>query len=316
MPGKDRKGYDFMRSCIYCGKSLGKDEVCDCPQAVKKRAEKAESAQTASNSGNERKTENGQYSYTQNTAGKDSYNTNANQSGTSYRTGYTEPKKGAAYYKRIIKRKFEDLKYSVKNSGSFFSSLFDFIKRFSFTPVDSVSYNNSVSLPKAVVITVINALILGMSAMLLAIGVRYHSRFTGLWSVFMRSDLNIFTFFRGVLQYALLVFVMLYVLWLIIYFMDKLLMRSAVRFRDFLPRFVTTTIPVTVMGVVGVVLGLFSIYATVMFAVCGVVAWIILTYEALRTYWSPRGANSVFYMMILAFLLFSIVLFNLWRFIF
>ena len=64
-----------MRSCIYCGRDLEKDEKCGCPGAVNARRAKENAENSAGNG------ENWQA------------NTNSGWQDNTYRTGYTTKKK-------------------------------------------------------------------------------------------------------------------------------------------------------------------------------------------------------------------------------
>ena len=74
-----------MRSCIYCGRELEKDEVCNCPQSVARRAAKNnESAKSDANDKNTQKENTHHYQKKDNTNNyKNPYRTE-----TSYKTGY------------------------------------------------------------------------------------------------------------------------------------------------------------------------------------------------------------------------------------
>ncbi len=302
-----------MRSCIYCGRTLEKDEVCQCPQAVKHREARKNSEQQASSAGSQ--------------AGDGANNT--------YHTGYTsdertkeEKREKKKVKKEQAKRKKEDEKRrrserfrahadhaadSVRHSGSVISDLFAFMRRFSLTPVDGVSYPEDMSVPRYVILSAFNSIVLGFGVYFLRIGFAAGKRFTGILSVLLSPAVKLTAFLSGLLKCAAMVFLLLYVLWVILYLLDRIVMKSSMRFRDFLPRFACTTVPVTLIGAAGAVLGLFSIYSTVMLAGAAIVCFIVLTYEALRTQWSSKGPNAVLYIMTLAFFIFFAVAFNIWR---
>ncbi len=296
-----------MRSCIYCGKTLAKDEVCNCAQAVKHREEK-ERAQKA----NDASAKNTSYTDTSSTTYHTGYSDTGEKKHKKERVKKERPKKEHAQKAwRDTAGGFKSQVNDMKRGG--FRELFADMRRFCVRPLDGVAYPENLSTLKYVIMSLINSLLLGLGVYFLRIGFAGGKRFTGLLSVFLSSDINLGSFFAGWVQYSVFVLILLYLLWFVFFLTDKILMKTRIKFADFLPRFVSATIPVTFVCLIGAVLSLFSIYASAMFTGVGVVMFIILTYEALKVQWSSRGSNAVLYTMSVGYLIFFIFMFNLWR---
>ena len=141
---------------------------------------------------------------------------------------------------------------------------------------------------------------------------------------FISSRLNIMVFapkyhLKELLKFAgygtfsgvILICLFLLVLWLA----NKVVTRRSVSFGDFAVRPVSAMIPVLVFGIFGIIINFFTIYGTIMLFLTGVIMWIIMTYEALRSEWSSMSSTKAMYAIALSFFVFFVVVFNVLRLI-
>ena len=271
-----------MRSCVYCGRTLEKDEKCSCPQSVR--------ARNAKNN-----------AYTNNESSENTFN-------ETYTTGYTKKEKKNRFSKLKNFWKERKLKRNTGGVGYFISS---FLKE----PVNTIAsppYLNSVGI-------ILIALVAGM--VLAGGGYFLSSLFGGVINILSQSFAIpvlrtysiggfLFTAVFGGLALALSIFVVFSVFWCI----DRFILKRATPFFAFVTRLSYAILPVVLLGIVGIVIGFFSLYALLMFYVAGIVMWIILTYEALGYEWSFMDKSRIFYFVTVGLVFALIIGFNILRF--
>lgn len=299
-----------MRSCAYCGKDLAAGEVCDCPGSVRARNAKnggsgaghsSESAASESSTGSSQSTYSG---WQENT----------------YQTGYTKKDKKKKFHHKFKFRKPKGFnKDEFKGAASGVSG---FTKRFIHDPVNTVSNPGHLSMVQIILLVVLIALVMSVGGFfaytrVIAVYIRQLMTMTASTEVpFINSMLSTYhikqlltTALYGTVSITLLTF--LY--FLVLYLVNRFILRQRTAFSDFLVRPAAAMIPILVFGLVGIAINFFSVYAMIMLFLTGLVMWIVLTYEGLRSEWSFLPAVRVMYMMALSFFIFFVVLFNIFR---
>ena len=285
-------------------------EVCDCPGAV--RARNAKNRGTGASSGSE-STSSGS------SAGRGQSSYSGWQENT-YQTGYTKKDK-----KKKFRRKFKFRKPKGFNREEFkgaASGVSGFTKRFIHDPVNTVSNPGHLSIIQIILLIVLISLVLsvgGFFAYTRVISVsitRLMSMSGGAEIPLMNSMLPTYhikqlltTALYGTVSITLLAFLYL----LVMYLVNRFILRRSTGFSDFIVRPAAAMIPLLVFGLVGIAVNFFSVYAMIMLFLTGLVLWIVLTYEALRSEWSSLPAVRVMYMMALSFFIFFVILFNIFR---
>lgn len=265
-----------MRSCIYCGRDLEKDEKCNCPGAMRARQTKTESTAGADNT-SEKHTEN-QYSGWQN---------------NTYQTGYTKKKKK-------FKFKFKKPNFRRHDFRADAGAVKGFTRRFLHDPVNTVSSPGYLNPVQIVLILLITAVGLSLCCFFTAQHV-----IPGIYKLPQLLEYALY----GTLSFTGLEFAFILVLFLI----NKFILRNRRKFMEFATAPVAAMIPLMLLSLVGAGINFFSIYATVMLVLTGGVMNIILTYEAMRSEWSFAPATRIMYLIGISYFLFFVVAFNLIR---
>jgi len=268
-----------MRSCAYCGKELATDEKCDCRMSSARQY----------NNTSETKTD---------TKSKDTSEWHK----SSYQTGYT--KKEKKKFRNIFKKKTRN--YTASDFKEAANHVSGFTKSFLRDPVSTVSDPGSLNLLQAILIIVISAL--GISFSLYMILFRFIQTATE-----FRLIQQIGTFLPKVLGGTITTGGLIVLYLGILYLTNKFIMRSPISFKDFIIRPVSALTPLMIFSVISAAISIFTVYASCMLLITGIIMWIILTYEALRSEWSYASPNKVMYSITLTFFIFFVVIFNIFR---
>lgn len=229
---------------------------------------------------------------------------------TSYKTGYTGRQSRFERAKERYKAKKADKK--TKSTGGFFKTLFDFVKVFIKSPVDTIISPPSISKAVMLVIAAAQGAVAWLGMFFLYTGINRSIfgilgqilGFNGLegYSALARMLLCVL---MGALSGIVLFFMYTGVFWLI----NRFIMKSKTEYWDFSTRLSLIGIPFTVFGAIGAALSIFSLRTLLILLVCGLISSIVLMYEALRTEWVNRSSSAVMYAMAGGlFILFSVIL--------
>lgn len=272
-----------MRSCIYCGKELKDKEVCQCPQSVKMRAEKA-SQQTSGDSAN------------------------------TYQTGYMKKEGKFKHWQEKqrtkAKVKVNRVNYSARDIKD---GIVGVIRNMLFHPVEAVSNPGRMNIPTIIVMNVILGLLLA------CVYVRCLYFFLGgAISIFLASH----NFPAGIPAAPIMIFGMTIIFTLlsmgftgVLYLINRFIMRQHESYWVFSSRMVTAYIPLILASAAGLVISLFTPYGMLMFLASGLVMTFILVYEGMRTQWLSLPASIVFYVIGGATFIFAVICYNIFRFI-
>lgn len=275
-----------MRSCIYCGKNLEKGEKCNCAQSVKMRdAKRAQEAQATS---------------------ENTYNTTTENS---YTTGYTTKERKKRF--KWKKPKMPNFRQKVDARG-----LKGFVARFVHDPINTVVNPGYLNSWQIILLTVLQGLVL--SACYFFIAGRFLNMFKmsvadllgfgGVQGLYNIQNL-LLTMLSGTLCITAVMFLIFGVFWCI----NKFVLKQNVGFWDFSTRLAVAVLPTTLLGLVGIVIGFFSIYALVMLVMVGFVISLILTYEALKSEMHFISSSKALYTMALGVFIILVIIFNILR---
>ena len=257
-----------MRSCMYCGKTLEKNERCMCSRSVK--------AREAKNADKQEKTK--------------------NSSDNVYTTGYTKKEK----------KKFRWRK--SKTSNNIISAVKNFFKE----PVNSMSSLICLNPVQTIILILVESLIISLSFMITVFRAiqRVFDAFSGGFASFVIYEHNIADFLvltgLGMIICVVGIFMFIAVFWGI----DRLVIKRRTRFFDFAQRLIYPVLFFTAFAAIGIMVGIFTVYASMILNILGAVAWLILTYEALKREWNFIGASRALYMMLAGVFIILLVLLN------
>lgn len=265
-----------MRSCAYCGRELAQNEKCTCRTAESARQAKSQSQESNHSS----------YSGWQE---------------STYTTGYTKKTKRKFHFKKPHFKKPD-----FKGTANVVSG---FTKRFLHDPVNTVSNPGMLNKWQLILILIITALAVSLC------GFFIYSR---LLTPFVSFSAAAAGYSVGpLIKFSLLgcgyVFGMEVLFLFTLYVLNRFILKQNTGFFTFIIRPVAAMIPIMVFSLLGALISFFSIWATAMLMLTGVVLNIVLTYEALRAEWSYMPSSRAMYLIAGAYFIFYVIIFNLFR---
>lgn len=263
-----------MRECIYCGRALEKGEVCTCAMSVAKRMEKE---------------------------------------GNTQQREETKKKKPPKEKKQKVKRqkmKREKVNADAKNAFARAWQLFvSFIK----SPSDTVMNPGEMSWATIIILAIFQGIIAGLCVFSVVTGaVRGPISFLGNAMGFkgMAGYEIIKGWVLAAASGALGGILVFYVYSGIFFIVNKWILRQFSPYREFVKRFAFVALPLSLLGAVSVILGLFSQTTFILLVICGLVGSVIITYEILRSMWYTKTPGRIMYLMMLCIFVFLLVLIN------
>lgn len=271
-----------MRTCMYCGRELKQDEVCNCSGAESHRARKQGDNKKSREHENPYRTET---SYRTGYAGKDSKFERAR---TRYRT------------KKAARRNTSDKEGFLR-----------YIKSALKSPADTVASPPHIGKAAMLIIAAVTgaALWLCMFFILKGGSVRLTRLIAGVMGFGGSEGLKLAAAVPAVILIGaaggiMLFFMYMGVFWLI----NRFIMRLHTPFWEFSIRLVTAWIPFCVICIFGALISILSPVTIVVLLVCGGIVTAALTYDALKTEWISQPAGKVLYAMLLGyFVLFAFI---------
>lgn len=284
-----------MRSCIYCGKELEKDEKCNCYSAINRRKQNsnANTSDTSAKSNNR-------------------YESSHNNASNSYHTGYTKrenPFKSA--WNRYTTRKnaarvhYNNVKKAPKRN-IFFDTL-SFFK----SPVTTASYTSHLGISFVFIIAALAGALSGLCIYLILLSfIKRAGSITSPLTIPLAlwDGTQILSGIAFSLIVGAIVGVVIFLLYCTsFYIVNRLIFRDSSKFSEFLKSLSLCPLPLAVSGVLGVIFGLFSIYLMAVILLSGAVFTIILTYEVLKARWRYQSENQILYGTLLGFLMLAML---------
>lgn len=288
-----------MRSCIYCGKELEKDEKCNCFGAINRRNQSANAN-------------------TNNTSSKSSshYKNSHSSTSNSYHTGYTKrenPFRSAwnryTTRKNAAREHYNNVKKTPKRN-IFFDTL-SFFK----SPVTTVSYTSHLGISFVFIIAALAGALAGLCIYLILLSfIKRAGAITSPLTIPLAlwSGTEILSGIAFSLVVGAIVGVVIFLLYCTsFYIVNRLIFRDSSKFSEFLKALSLCPLPLVISGVFGVIFGLFSINLMAVILLCGAVFTIILTYEVLKARWRYQSENQILYGTLLGFLMLAILAISL-----
>lgn len=294
-----------MRECIYCGRQLEKGEKCQCAMAVAKR--KARESENGGQNTQEQPKNKSEEKQQKKQAKKEQ-----KEKERAEKAKAKESRRQSNAYAR--QNSYSSIKGSI-NKGMF-RNVWTLIKDFFRSPFETVMNPGLITKAEIFTIIIIEGIIAGLCV---------YSIITGASRGSLRLLTSIMGFggaagYRLVLGWIAAAFsgaaagiVIFFIYTGIFYFINKWLFRQNTDFWEFGKRFTFVGLPFTAIGVIGVLLGIFSQTTFAILLLTGLVSLVILTYEVLRSMWISGSTSRVMYGMMLGYMIFLIVLLYLIR---
>ncbi len=273
-----------MRTCIYCGRELKDHEVCQCPQSVKMREERAKQ---------QKKDEGGS---------------------NTYRTGYTKNESRFKYWtfrqRTKAKAKVNKTQYTARDIKDGVTGV---VRNMIFDPISAVSTPGRMNVPTIIV----------MYALLgLALAGAYTRGLYAFLGNSVTLLLSAYHFPQGVWAIPALVLGMFIIFTLlamglagILYILNRFIVHQSESYWVFSARIVTAYVPLIVATAIGLAVSFFAPYGMLMFIAAGLVMTFILLYEGMRTQWLTLPASMVFYMIGASVFIYAVLCYNIFRWI-
>lgn len=279
-----------MRECIYCGRQLNAGEKCTCAMSEARRRAKGEEPRVEENPKEKKRAE-------------------------------KEAKKREAKARREeAKRARQNTRRTYTANGDMkgmfgdFKNLFiSFIK----SPVDTVMNPGEMSKAVIFLFIVLEGIIGGMCVFAVTTGA-VRGPIGTLGAMMGFGGMNGYELVRGwvlsAISGAISGLVIFFVYSGVFYLVNKFIFKHFTPYWEFVKRFVFAPIPLTVIGTVGVLLGLFSYNTFLILLISGLCGVVLITYEILKSVWYSKSPTKVIYTMMLCIFVIVTVLMGLLRF--
>ncbi len=276
-----------MRECIYCGRQLGVGEKCTCAMSEAKRRQKGEEPIINENSKDKKRAE-------------------------------KEKKKQEAKERRSAQREARKTQWRPKgNMGEAFSELKRLAISFIKSPVETVMNPGYMSKTVIFLFIIIEGIIGGMCVFAVTTGA-VRGPIGTLGAMMGFGGLNGYELVRGwvmsALSGAISGMVIFFVYSGVFYLVNKFIYKQFTPYWEFVKRFVFAPIPLTVIGTVGVLFGLFSYTTFLILLISGLCGVVLVTYEIIKSVWYMKSPTKTIYTMMLCIFVIITVLMSLMRF--
>ena len=267
-----------MRECIYCGRNLEKNEICTCAMSVAKRMEKER---------------------------------------VEHQEDKSPGKKKEKIKKERVKRpgtKRKQVKSDAKNAFIRAWRLFvSFVK----SPADTVMNPGEMSWATIIVLVIFQGIITGLCAFSVITGaVRGPISFLG--NAVGLKGLAGYEIIKGWLLAGIsgaLGGILVFYLYSGIFFaVNKWIIRQFSPYHEFVKRFAFVALPLSLLGILSVVLGMFSQTTFILLIICGLTGCVVITYEILRSMWYNKTPGKIMYLMMGCIFVFLLILINFIKF--
>lgn len=286
----------MSRSCMYCGRELEQGEKCNCAAAVRMRAEK----QSNQNS-----------------------NTNTSQQSAYQSASSAQPKKTwqqrreEAKARREKRKKERPIKNRTYNKSGGARELFEYIAACIQTPVFKASNPGYIGMGKSMLLVGLQGFVVS-AALFLSTSAMKKGLF-GILSMALGFKgvagwKNILQLLVSAISGTALGFMQYFLMCAIFFVIGKLAVRSTATYKDYVEKFVPCTVPLTLLGLLGVIFAVFSPSTLIIMLICGVVLEVILVYESLRAQWHTKPDFTV-YTIVGGLFIYAVLFYNLYKFL-
>lgn len=278
-----------MRECIYCGRQLEKGEQCTCAVSVAKRREREEKEKA------ERPKSKAEIKSEQREK-KKRERERAKSDRIREKAARENAKRASAYGGGM-------------NKGAF-ANVWRLFKSFIKSPIETIMNPGEMSITEIMIFVIFEGFIAGLCT---------YSVVTGASRGSLRLLGNLLGFhgmdgYNYVVGWVISAFsgavggIVTFLLYTgIFYFINKWIFKQFTPYWEFSKRFVFAAIPFTIIGAIGVLLGLFSQTTFAVMLICGGAGMVILTYEILRSMWYSKSASKTMYAMMAGLLIFMLI---------
>lgn len=279
-----------MRECIYCGRQLEAGEKCTCAMSEARRRAKDGDTVKEENPKSKKYTKKQE------------------------KNRRKEARKENARETRKNTWKPNGAKSDVKGLFRDFKNLFiSFIK----APVDTVMNPGEMSKTMIFMFVIIEGIIAGMSLFAVTTGA-VRGPIGTLGAMMGFGGMNGYELVRGwilsALSGAVCSVIIFFVYSGVFFLVTKFIFKQFTPYWEFVKRFAFAAIPMTIIGTVGVILGLFSYQTFLILLISGIVGVILITYEILRSVWYSKSPTKIIYTMMLCIFIIVTILTGLLRF--
>ncbi len=282
-----------MRECIYCGKQLEKGEKCNCALSVAKRLEREKNE---SENRPKTKKEVKQEAKAQKAQAKEKAKREKQRQKAEKRSS----RSGNGAFTGGINR---------ETSKNLFINVWRLFKAFIKSPVDTLMNPGRMGIAEIMVFVIIEGVVGGLCAYSIITGAaRGPFSFLGNLAGFkgMEGYNVLLGWLVSALSGAVTGFIVFFLYSGIFYIVNKWIFKQFTPYWDFVKRFAFVAIPMTVVGIVGIFLGLFSVSTLSLLLICGMVGTVLLTYEVLRAVWYTKSASKTMYVMMICIFIFMV----------
>lgn len=288
-----------MRECIYCGRQLEKGESCTCAMSVTRRRER-EAAEAPPKSKKEEKQSDREKKAQEKAQEK-------------------QQRKQRRESERQAQRAARAAYQSAAGPGAagVIKNTWQLIKSFIKSPIETVMNPGRMGKAEIFILVGLEGLISGLCIFSIITGA-----LRGPFS-FLGNVLG----FRGMSGYGVLLGwalsavsgtiggTVIFLTYSGIFFLvNKFIFRGFITYWDFVKRFAFVAVPVALVGMVGIVLGMFSQEMFSLLLLAALAGSVILTYELLRSVWHTKSPTKVMYAMLLCLFVFAMALVTIFRF--
>lgn len=276
-----------MRECIYCGRQLEAGEKCSCAMSEARRRQKVEEPDVKENT-KEKKHQEKQA---------------RKEEAKARRTREREARRNAWKPNGSLKDAFIELKRLTVS----------FIK----SPVDTVMNPGEMSKAVIFLFIILEGIIGGMCVFAITTGA-VRGPIGTLGAMLGFGGMDGYDLVRGwimsAISGAISGTVIFFVYSGVFYLVNRFIFKQFTPYWEFVKRFVFAPIPLTVIGTVGVLLGLFSYKTFLILLISGLSGVVLITYEILKSVWYSKSPTKTIYTMMLCVFVFITVLISLLRF--
>ena len=291
-----------MRECIYCGKQLEKGEVCTCAMSVAKRREKEQRKEAERP---KTKKEQRQEAHAEKAREKERKKQEKNQR---KHTNYENAASGS----NPFHGGFSGMNRRV--SGNPFMNVWRLFISFIKSPIETVMNPGAMETAEILIMVIIEGIICGLCSFSIITGSSrgVFSQIGNMMGFGGVEGFNMLYMWLGAaLSGAVSVLLLFFVYSGVFFAVSKWIFRQFIPYKDFVKRFAFVLLPVTIVGIVGAVLGMFSLRTFIVLIICGLAGSVILTYELLRSMWSSKSAARTMYVMLICMFVFFTVMIHL-----
>lgn len=280
-----------MRECIYCGRQIEKGEKCSCAMSVAKRMEREQQAKEQPQKTKKQE--------------KEQARAEKAQAKEQAKRDRERRRQQASQFKQN-NRGFK----TFHGGGNVFANVWRLFISFLKSPIDTMLNPGKMDMIDAVLMTAFEGAIGGLCVFALTTGasrgvfsfignmVGFHG-VEGYRTILSWIMAAVSGMFSGILIFFLYSG--------IFYLVNRWIFRMFSTYKDFVKRFAFIAIPMTLIGIVGAILGLFSIITFAAFMISGVAVSVILTYELLSSMWSSKSQTKTLYTIMICLVIFMLI---------